>query len=179
MPTRHSLTLHLSAYAFCYRWPCWWLLLSLIKVCRFASGRVCVAIRENESRARCWAITYASKVTVLLISSFTASVAGVLHALYQPIISPTIADLGYTFSLADRPIGGIGTLSGSIVGAFVMKLPIISCAAIWATGSDQRHYLRHFVLFVPYGIVGTLRVRRLRTKKVETDLSWVLPKKAG
>ena len=88
------------------------------------TGRVCVAIRENESRARMLGYnTTAFKVTVLLISSFTASVAGVWHALYQPIISPTIADLGYTFTaLLIVLIAGRGTLSGSIVGAFVMKL---------------------------------------------------------
>lgn len=148
------------------------------------TGRVCVAIRENESRARMLGYnTTAFKVTVLLISSFTASVAGVLHALYQPIISPTIADLGYTFTaLLIVLIGGIGTLSGSIVGAFVMKLSdyflrrYLGDSAILINGII---YVI-FVLFVPYGIVGTLRVRRLRTKEGwKQILSWVLPKKAG
>lgn len=138
---------------------------------RFVSsptGRVCVAIRENEGRAKMLGYnTTIFKIVAMIISSLTASTAGLLHALYQPIISPAVADLAFTVTaLLIVLIGGVGTLSGAIVGAFVLRLldftlrRFIGESASFITGAI---YVI-FVLFVPYGIVGTLRVRQLRTK---------------
>lgn len=132
------------------------------------TGRVCVAIRENEGRAKMLGYnTTTFKVVAMIISSLTASTAGLLHALYQPIISPAVADLGYTVTaLLIVLIGGVGTLSGAIVGAFALRIldftlrRFIGESASFITGAI---YVI-FVLFVPYGIVGTLRMRQLRTK---------------
>lgn len=132
------------------------------------AGRVCIAIRENEGRAQMLGYNTAIfKILVLLISSFTASLAGVIHAIYQPIISPTVADMGYTVTaLLIVLIGGVGTLSGSIVGAFVMHL---SGYLLRRYVGDSANFILGavyivFVLFVPYGIVGTLKLRSLQTK---------------
>ncbi len=64
------------------------------------------------------------KFVVMLISSFTASIAGFLHALYQPIISPSVADIGFTATcLLIVLIGGVvGTLNGAKIGAFILRL---------------------------------------------------------
>lgn len=132
------------------------------------TGRVCIAIRENEGRAKMLGYnTTTFKVVAMIISSLTASTAGMLHALYQPIISPSVADLGFTVTaLLIVLIGGVGTLSGAIVGAFVLRLldftlrRFIGESASFITGAI---YVI-FVLFVPYGIVGTMRMRQLRTK---------------
>lgn len=128
------------------------------------TGRVCVAIRENEDRAKMLGYNTATfKLVVMIISSLTASLAGMLHALYQPIISPNVADLSYTVTgLLMVLVGGVGTLSGSIVGAFVLRLldfflrRFIGESASFITGAI---YVI-FVLFVPYGIIGTLQMRR-------------------
>ncbi|HOT99103.1 MAG TPA: branched-chain amino acid ABC transporter permease [Anaerolineaceae bacterium] len=132
------------------------------------TGRVCVAIRENEDRAKMLGYnTTIFKVVVMIISSLTAATAGMLHALYQPSISPSIADLGFTVTgLLIVLIGGVGTLSGAIVGAFAFRLldftlrRFMGESASFITGAI---YVI-FVLFVPYGIVGTMRMRQLRTK---------------
>lgn len=132
------------------------------------TGRVCVAIRENEDRAKMLGYnTTVFKVVVMIISSLTAATAGMLHALYQPSISPSIADLGFTVTaLLIVLIGGVGTLSGAIVGAFAFRLldftlrRFMGESASFITGAI---YVI-FVLFVPYGIVGTIRMRQLRTK---------------
>jgi len=132
------------------------------------TGRVCVAIRENEDRAKMLGYnTTIFKVVVMIISSLTAATAGMLHALYQPSISPSIADLGFTVTgLLIVLIGGVGTLSGAIVGAFAFRLldftlrRFMGESASFITGAI---YVI-FVLFVPYGIVGTIRMRQLRTK---------------
>lgn len=145
------------------------------------TGRVCVAIRENEGRAKMLGYnTTVFKVVAMILSSLTASAAGMLHALYQPIISPAIADLGYTVTaLLIVLIGGVGTLSGAIVGAFALRLldftlrRFIGEAASLITGAI---YVV-FVLFVPYGIVGTMRLKKLSTKSGwQKILSMLKPK---
>jgi branched-chain amino acid transport system permease protein len=129
------------------------------------TGRVCVAIRENEDRAKMLGFNTATfKIVAMLISSFTAAVAGTLHALYQPAVIPSIADLGFTVTgLLIVLIGGVGTLSGAIIGAFVFKLldfgltRFIGASASFILGAI---YVI-FVLFIPYGIVGTWNLRKL------------------
>lgn len=151
-----ALTLLVAAYLF-YR-----------RFVASPTGRVCVAIRENEDRAKMLGYnTTIFKIVVMIISSLTAASAGMLHALYQPSISPSIADLGFTVTaLLIVLIGGVGTLSGAIVGAFAFRLldftlrRFMGESASFITGAI---YVI-FVLFVPYGIVGTMRMRQLRTK---------------
>ena len=133
------------------------------------TGHVCVAIRENEDRAKMLGYnTTVFKLIVLFISSLTAATAGMLHALYQPIISPGVADLGYTVTaLLIVLIGGVGTLDGAFVGAVVFKLMDFSLrrwigeSAVMVTGAI---YVL-FVLFIPYGIVGTWRLQGRQWKE--------------
>jgi branched-chain amino acid transport system permease protein len=128
------------------------------------TGRVCIAVRENEDRARMLGFNTANfKIVAMMLSSFTAAVAGTLHALYQPAIIPSIADLGFTVTgLLIVLIGGVGTMSGAIIGAFVYKLldfgltRFIGQSAYFVLGAI---YVI-FVLFIPYGIVGTWNLRR-------------------
>ncbi len=133
------------------------------------TGRVCVSIRENESRAKMLGYnTTIFKVVVMLIASFTASIAGVLHTLYQPIVSPTIADLGYTVTgLLIVLIGGIATQSGAIVGAFVIKLLDLALRGIMKDSAPLVTGVVYviFVLFVPYGIVGSLKLGGFKIKQ--------------
>lgn len=133
------------------------------------TGRVAVAIRENEDRAKMLGYNTAIyKILVLMICSFTASLAGFLHALYQPIVSPNVASLGFTVTgLLIVLIGGVGTMSGAIFGAFIFRLieyflrRFIGESASFITGAI---YIV-FVLFIPYGIVGSWRLKRLNFKQ--------------
>jgi len=133
------------------------------------TGRVCVAIRENEGRAKMLGYnTFKFKLAALTLASITAAFAGTLHALYQPVISPTVADLGFTVTgLLIVLIGGVGTLSGAIVGAAVYRLldfvlrRFIGPSATLITGAI---YVA-FVLFIPYGIMGTWRLKKWQWKE--------------
>lgn len=133
------------------------------------TGRVCVAIRENEGRAKMLGYnTFTFKLAALMLSSLSAALAGVLHALYQPIVSPNVADLGFTVTaLLIVLIGGVGTLSGALIGAVVYRLldfglqRYIGENASFITGAI---YVI-FVLFIPYGIVGTWRMRSFQYKE--------------
>ncbi|MCO5192782.1 MAG: branched-chain amino acid ABC transporter permease [Anaerolineae bacterium] len=127
------------------------------------TGRVCVAIRENEERAQMLGYnTWYFKLVALTVSSFTAVAAGFLHTIHQPIVSPNVASLGWTVAaLLIILIGGVGTLSGAIVGAAIFRLleyyldrwfgevAAILLGAVYIL----------IVLFLPFGVVGTWRAR--------------------
>ena len=127
------------------------------------TGRVCTAIRENENRAKMLGYnTFYFKLAALILSSLTAALAGMLHTIYQPIVSPHIASLGYTVTaLLIILIGGVGTLNGAIIGAIVYRLldyglrRYIGESASFINGAI---YVA-IVLFLPFGIVGTWRMR--------------------
>jgi len=127
------------------------------------TGRVCTAIRENEGRAQMLGYnTFYFKLAALMLSSMTAALAGGLHTIYQPIVSPNVASLGYTVTaLLIILIGGVGTLDGAFVGAIVFRLldyglrRYIGESASFINGAV---YVL-IVLFLPYGIVGTWRLK--------------------
>lgn len=132
------------------------------------TGRVCVAIRENEDRAKMLGYnTAVFKIVAMMISSFTAAMAGMLHTLYQPAVIPSVAGLGFTVTgLLIVLIGGVGTMSGAIIGAFVYKL--LDFGLTRFIGESASFILGAiyvvFVLFIPYGIVGTWNLRKLGWK---------------
>jgi branched-chain amino acid transport system permease protein len=133
------------------------------------TGRVCIALRENEDRARMLGYnTFYFKLTALTLSSITAALAGTLYTLHQPIVTPNIASLAFTVTaLLIILIGGIGTLSGAIIGAAVYRLldyglsRYIGESASFITGAI---YVA-IVLFVPFGIVGTWKLRSLEIRR--------------
>lgn len=127
------------------------------------AGRVFVAIRENEDRASMLGYhTFRYKVMVLVIASLTAALAGALHTLHQPIVTPNVAGLGWTVTaLLMILIGGLGTISGAIVGAAVFRLLQFFLDRWFGGASELLIGLAYvaLVLYLPYGIVGTWRHR--------------------
>jgi branched-chain amino acid transport system permease protein len=127
------------------------------------TGRVCIAIHNNEGRARMLGFnTFYFKLAALTVASVTAALAGLLNALYKPIVSPEIASMGYTVdALLMILIGGMGTLSGAMVGAAIFRL-LDFYLFKWfgeVAGFLLGAIYVIFVLFVPYGIVGTWKLR--------------------
>ncbi len=126
------------------------------------TGRVCSAIRENETRALMLGYnTFTFKLAALVLSSLTAAMAGVLHTLHQPIVSPNVASLGWTVAaLLMILMGGVGTLSGAMLGAALFRL-LQYFLDRWL-GEFSSFLLGGIyvglVLFLPYGLVGTWRL---------------------
>ncbi|MFQ5434602.1 MAG: branched-chain amino acid ABC transporter permease [Anaerolineae bacterium] len=133
------------------------------------TGRVCIAIRENENRALMLGYnTFYFKMAALLLSSLTAVIAGFLHTVHQPIVSPNVAGLGWTVAaLLIILIGGVGTLSGAIVGAAVFRLLEFFLDRWFGETASFLLGLVYIgiVLFLPYGIVGTWLARANDIKK--------------
>ncbi len=130
------------------------------------TGRVCNAIRENEGRALMLGYnTFVFKLIALTIASVTAALAGSLHALYQPIVSPNVASLSFTVAaLLMILMGGVGTLTGALFGALAYRLLAFFLDRWFGQIADVLLGVVYIalVLFVPYGIVGTWRRRRGR-----------------
>lgn len=133
------------------------------------TGRVCVAIRENERRAQTLGYNTARyKIVALVIASISAAVAGMLYAFYQPIVSPTTASISWTVAaLLMVLMGGVGTLSGALVGAGVYILLDFFLRRTFGEASSVLLGVFYvlIVLFVPFGIVGTWQQRRLDVQR--------------
>ncbi len=129
-------------------------------------GKVANAIRDNEDRALMLGYnTLWFKLAVLIVASITAALAGVIHTIHQPIVTPGIAGLGFTVTaLLVILIGGVGTISGAVVGAAVFRLLQFYLDRWFGGASDLLIGIAYvgLVLYLPYGIVGTWRVRSPR-----------------
>jgi branched-chain amino acid transport system permease protein len=82
-----------------------------------------VAIREDEAAARALGIdAFAAKMKAMLISSAMTAVGGVFYAFYYNTLFPSqMFDMSRSIELIMAPIvGGLGTVFGPVVGAFVL-----------------------------------------------------------
>ncbi|WP_370980642.1 urea ABC transporter permease subunit UrtC [Agaribacterium sp. ZY112] len=131
-------------------------------VCRFITeskfGRVLVAIRDSESRARF--LGYRVEHYKLLVFVFSAALAGIAGALFVPqvgIINPgEFSPINSIEIVIWVALGGRGTLYGAIIGAIV-----VNYAKTYFTGAFPEIWLFFLgALFVlsttslPQGLVG-------------------------
>jgi branched-chain amino acid transport system permease protein len=133
------------------------------------TGHVCIAIRENEDRATMLGYnTFYYKLVALIISAVTASLAGAVHALFLPIIRPGVTGSEFTVAaLLMVLIGGIGTLSGAMIGAAAFKLLSFFFEKSFGELSQVLIGVIYIliVLFFPYGVVGTWRLRSFEIQR--------------
>lgn len=140
-------------------------------------GKVILAIRENEDRARTMGYNVVRyKTLVLVLSCGLAAMAGALYSLRTSAADPvTVLGVGRTIDpLLMTIIGGTGTNPGPILGAFVLEIgeeffrdealrvdlnfvlfhyrATIDTVEIWPVILGIVFIL--IVLLIPYGIVG-------------------------
>lgn len=164
LPTEQRLRFYFVALIFCAL-----VYLLFRRFVNSPTGRVCIAIRENEDRAKMLGFnTFYFKLIALTLAAIAAGLAGALHTLYKPIVSPEIAGLSYTVdALLMILIGGMGTLSGAMIGAAIFRLTDFYLDKWFgeASGFILGTVYVILVLFLPYGIVGTWRLRALQIKQ--------------
>lgn len=87
-------------------------------------GRACMAIRENEIAASTMGINVARyKVIAFVTSAFIAGIAGSLYAHLMRYLHPDVFSYSKsTDFLVYLYAGGVGSLSGAMLGAFVLTL---------------------------------------------------------
>jgi branched-chain amino acid transport system permease protein len=115
----------------------------------------------------------ATKFYVFMLSGFFAGVAGMLLAYYTKFVSPSNA----AFAISGRGVlmailGGIGTLFGPVIGAFIIVLTenLLSLyVARWTTVLGLIFILT--IMFAPDGLVGAGRsvLARWRGRRDDDD----------
>lgn len=142
--------------------------LSARRLVNSPTGRVMIATRDNENRAMM--IGYNPiwfKLVAFVAAGVFAALAGSLSALYNVSITPAVLGSAKTIdALAMTIIGGAGTLVGPVIGATIVQL-LGYWLERWFGSSWTLIYGIIFmliVIFLPYGIVGTLRARSFQWK---------------
>jgi branched-chain amino acid transport system permease protein len=137
------------------------------------------AIREDETAAAALGVSILKyKMIALLISAFFTGVGGSIYAQYLLFIDPhSVFTVGFSTKVAALSIiGGIGTVLGPIVGAFLLT-PFEMLLRSQLGGTYQGLYLLMYgaimivvILLIPRGIVGTLTevVKNKRKKNADS-----------
>ena len=134
-------------------------------------GRVVVAIRDAESRARFLGYrTEMYKVWLFVYSAVLAAVAGALYVPQVGIINPgEFSPLNSIEVVVWVAVGGRGTLYGAVVGALLVNYTKTRFTAIipegWVFGLGALFVW--VTLFLPKGLAGLLD--RWQQKKMATD----------
>ncbi len=163
-PNSHRLQFYYIALIFAVL-----MYITLRRVVQSPTGRVMVAVRENESRVRMIGYnpgTYRS--VAFLVSGVVAGLAGGLTAIWNLGATPNMAGALTTINaLIITILGGMGTLIGPIIGAGIMQL----IGQFFYQWFGPRWPLVFGILFIvlvmflPYGIVGTYRLKKAAWKQ--------------
>jgi branched-chain amino acid transport system permease protein len=146
----------------------------MYRIVHSLTGRTFIAIRNSEELALTIGIsTMKNKLVSFVLSTFFAALSGALYASFIRFIGPDIGYISITFDLLTYLlVGGIGTLSGPIVGTLLI---------VWV--SQQLQFLQDYrmlifgpvltllVIFYPKGIVGGFMSWKMRLKESKPEIS--------
>lgn len=131
-------------------------------------GRACLAVRENAIAAEAMGIdTTAFKVFAFTIASMFAGLAGALFSHYFGIAHPSSFTFMRSFDIMTMVVlGGLGSLSGSVIGAFILTL----IAAVMQSYPEYRMIVYALLLIIlmlyrPNGILGNKELAELMLSK--------------
>lgn len=127
-------------------------------------GRAIQGIRNEESRVQSLGYdTVLLKSIAFAISTAVAGLGGALYAVITGFVSPGVFSFSLSFdAVIWVVIGGLGTLSGPILGALLVNLAKFYLSSVllqyWIIVVGVLFIV--FVLFLPHGILGALLPRR-------------------
>jgi branched-chain amino acid transport system permease protein len=145
-------------------------LLALVGRSRF--GHALAGIKANEQRMRAAGFsTYPYKLAAFTLAGALAAIAGFLHAMKDGFVNPEILAWHQSGAvLLMLILGGIGTLRGAVLGAFVFVLlkELFQSEALF--GAFAKHWqlplglaIIACVALMPHGVIGLpAQLRRLR-----------------
>jgi ABC-type branched-subunit amino acid transport system permease subunit len=142
------------------------------RLMRSPLGAIMIAVRENDERTGMLGFdTFRYKLVTMGISGLFAGLAGaMLASLASFVITPDLMGATYTLNvLLYCILGGIGTLMGPILGAFIIQFLYFNIGSIsqligvpslenWWMLIIGVFYIA-VVLFLPYGLVWTVRLK--------------------
>ena len=159
-PNTHRLQFYFIALAFAVI-----TYLVLRRVVHSPTGRVLIAIRDNDHRASMIGFNPSTyRLISFLISGMIAGLAGGLNALWNLGATPTMTSALTTINaMIITILGGIGTLIGPIIGSGIMQIVgqffYEWFGARWPLVFGVLFII--LVMFLPNGIVGTWRLKKL------------------
>ena len=111
----------------------------IVLMIRSTYGRAFKAIRDDEIAAEAMGINLAKhKMISFVTSSFFAGIGGALFAIFQGSVSATPFTSAMTYEiLLIVVIGGIGSITGSVLGSFLF----IASSEWWLRGLDSGKFL--------------------------------------
>lgn len=123
------------------------------------TGRVLLALRENERAVQSYGVSVVrAKLTAFGISGFVAAVAGALFIHHQQAFDQGPYDPGLSIVLFTAAvIGGLGSLTGGIIGAIYVEGGFFLLPADWRYLSSSIGVM--FVLLVVPGGLGSILYR--------------------
>lgn len=172
----------LSNRVFYYYFALGFLIVMLILLRKFImspTGRVIIAIRENEQRVEFLGYKVEKyKLIAIFVSGISAGLAGLVFGTFNRFANTDLLSITYsTNALLYALIGGTGTLYGGIVGSIVVNsfqnilLDLRSIHPIFERWLIFLGILYvAVILFMPKGIVGTIRSlidKRKSEKKIQ------------
>ncbi|MBR1729467.1 MAG: branched-chain amino acid ABC transporter permease [Selenomonadaceae bacterium] len=151
-----------------FTWVFFIMLFTLFFIKNFVNsthGRACISIRENEIAAEAMGInTTKYKVMAFTIGAAFAGIAGGLFAHQFYLISPNsftfMASFNYLIMVV---LGGLGSITGSIAGAFVVTF-ISAALAAWPEFRMIIYALALILLmfYRPQGLFGYMEITNLK-----------------
>ena len=128
------------------------------------TGRVLIAVRENEERTGLLGYnTYKYKLLALVISGGISGVAGAAYALLFSYVGASFASILYSiYPILWTLLGGTGTTMGPMIGTGLMFYLVdiasgLTSSYLFVVGA----VLVVLILWFPLGIMGAIRTRWL------------------
>ena len=158
-----------------FTWVFFTMLVTLFFIKNFVNsshGRACIAIRENEIAAEAMGVnTTKYKIMAFTLGAAFAGVAGGLFAHQFYLISPTSFTFLSSFNyLIMVVMGGMGSITGSIAGAFVVTF--ISAALASFPEARMIIYALALILMMfyrPQGLFGYMEIANVGVFKKFLD----------
>ena len=135
-----------------------------------------IAIRENEDAAQSLGVnTFKAKMIAIGVSGGLTAIGGAFYAQYILYIAPptTFGNEVSVSIILPAILGGMGTILGPIVGAFLI-IPLGELTAHFFGGFAGVHLMVYglilvlVILFLPEGIVGWIQ-EKLRLRKMKKE----------
>ncbi len=144
-----------------WSWAFWLTALSILVIRNFTAsthGRACISIRENEIAAEAMGInTTKYKVLAFSIGAMFAGLAGGIYANYMYLVHPVTFNFLKSFDILVMVVlGGLGSLTGSIIGAVFMTFTSAALSGLqeWRLVITAV-FLVALMIFRPKGLMGT------------------------
>lgn len=151
-----------------WTWTFWVTVITIIIIRNFLNsykGRACIAIREDEIAAEAMGVnlTY-YKILAFAIGAFFAGCAGSLYANYFYFIKPDTFNFMKSIDILVIVVfGGMGSITGSIVGAIALSIISLLLQSL----SNLRMVIYALILFSimifkPTGLMGSYEFKLFR-----------------